>query len=75
MPSSNYRSIPNSHWVIPGRFLAGEYLGSLLELEARGKFCRIMEKTRRWRQPTPKSYFPSPETNSQIMLGMAWSLT
>ena len=176
MPSTNDRPIPNSYWVIPGRFLAGEYPGSLLEPEARGKLCRIMEtgitcfidltepgeaslhpyepllmeeaarlnkkvqctrlpiqdcgiptyetmekiqktianalgngeniylhcwggrgrtgtvvgcylvqqgmaaeealeQIRRWRQPTSKSYFPSPETNSQIMMVMTWSPT
>ena len=174
MQPVNDRPIPNSYWVIPGRFLAGEYPGSLVELEARGKLCRIieagitwfidltepdesglhpyesllreeaarlnkkvqyfrlpiqdcgiptqemmgkiqttiekalgngenlfvhcwggrgrtgtvvgcylvqqgmaaekaLEQIRRWRQPIPKSFFPSPETNSQIMMVMTWS--
>jgi DNA polymerase-4 len=176
MPALNDRPIPNSYWVIPGRFLAGEYPGSLIEPEARAKLRRILEsgitwfidltepgesglhpyepflideaarlskqahylrlpiqdcdipsyelmekiqktisdtlgngenlylhcwggrgrtgtvvgcylvqqgmaaeealeKIRQWRQLTPKYYFPSPETNSQIMMVMTWSPT
>jgi DNA polymerase IV len=174
MPATQDRPIPNSYWVIPGRFLAGEYPGALVDVEARGKICRILEsgvtcfidltepgesglhpyepllmeeaarmnkkaqyirmaiqdcgiptqelmekiqhtianalgngenlylhcwggrgrtgtvvgcylveqgmaaeqaleQIRRWRQPTPKSYFPSPETNSQIRMVTTWS--
>lgn len=33
MPAPPLRPIPNSYWVLPGRFLAGEYPGSLLPAE------------------------------------------
>ena len=33
---------PDSYWVIPGRFLAGEYPGAVLEDEARAKLNRLL---------------------------------
>ena len=35
-------SIPSSYWVIPGRFLAGEYPGSEIDSEARPKLRRLL---------------------------------
>ena len=32
-----------------------------------------LEQIRRWRQPTPRAYFPSPETNSQLMMVLTWT--
>ncbi len=43
MPPISDRPISNSYWVIPGRFLAGEYPGALKEAEARGKLRRLVE--------------------------------
>jgi hypothetical protein len=37
------RPIPNSYWVIPGRFLAGEYPGAKDEDEARAKIRRFLQ--------------------------------
>jgi len=100
MPTTNDHPIPNSYWVIPGRFLAGEYPGALIEPEARGKLRRmletgitcfidltepgesglhlyeslLMEEAARLNKKV-QLYFPSSETNSQIMMVMTWSPT
>ena len=37
------RPIPDSYWVIPGLFLAGEYPGSLSNDGARNKLTRLLE--------------------------------
>ena len=37
------RSISNSYWIIPGRFLAGEYPGAKDEEEARAKIRRFLQ--------------------------------
>ncbi len=168
------RPLSNSYWVIPGRFLAGEYPGAAVEADARTKIRRLLdhgitffidlteagesglvpyepilagqtgedgrpiqytrlpvqdcgiperkmmekilktisegladgenlylhcwggrgrtgtvvgcylvqqgtpaeqalEQIRIWRQPTSRAYFPSPETNSQVMMVLTWS--
>lgn len=36
------RPFPRSYWVVPGRFLAGEYPGSLLLYEAREKIDNLL---------------------------------
>jgi DNA polymerase-4 len=174
LATSQNRPLANSYWVVPGRFLAGEYPGALDEAEAQSKIKRLLdagiscfidltepgesglipydhllnrdqvdfdkdiqyirlsiqdcgiperpfmekilktisdglangeniylhcwggrgrtgtvvgcylvqqgvpaeealEQIRRWRQPTPRAYFPSPETNSQLMMVMTWT--
>ena len=35
--------IPNSYWVVPGQFAAGEYPGSLQEIDARSKLRALLQ--------------------------------
>lgn len=37
------RPLPNSYWVVPGRFLAGEYPGASSNAEARAKLRALLE--------------------------------
>ena len=37
------RPLPNTYWVLPGRFLAGEYPGAADELQARARLKRLDE--------------------------------
>jgi hypothetical protein len=34
---------PNTYWVTPGRFLAGEYPGAWYEADARERLCRYLD--------------------------------
>lgn len=40
---SREHPIPDSYWVVPGRFLAGEYPGALHEAEARRKLAALLD--------------------------------
>ncbi len=43
MTTKNPKAIANSYWVVPGRFLAGEYPGALEDVEARHKLIWLLD--------------------------------
>ena len=40
--TNNERPIPNSYWVVPGRFAAGEYPGDIFRANARDKLSSLL---------------------------------